>query len=91
MEVHSANFSSVAREGLERGMDALSEPTLRNASDAHVAIFRARGDEMLIEGVEVEVEHSRLVNGHEWNARELSRLGLVKDSINTATTGGLKK
>jgi len=87
VEVHSADLSLVATEDLNRLSDAGSETFLGHLSDADVAILRAGGDELLVEGREVEVEHSRLVHRHKRNFTQLASLVVTEDGVHTTTSG----
>jgi len=87
VEVHSADLSLVATEDLDGLSDAGSETLLRDLSDADVAVLRARGDELLVEGREVEVEHGGLVDGHKGHFGELAGLVVAEDGVDTTTSG----
>jgi hypothetical protein len=86
VEVHSTDLSLVATEDLNGLSDVGSETFLRDLSDADVAILRARGDELLVERREVEVEHSRLVNRHKRNFAQLASLVVTEDGVDTTTS-----
>jgi hypothetical protein len=88
VEVHSADLSLVATEDLDGLSDVGGETFLGHLSDADVAILRARGDELLVEGREVEIKHSGLVDRHKRNLAELAGLVVTEDGKHT-TTGSL--
>jgi len=88
VEVHSADLSLVAAENLDGLSDVGGEALLRHLSDADVAILRARGNELLVEGREVKVKHSGLVDRHKRDLAELASLVVTEDGVDT-TTGSL--
>jgi len=87
VEVHSADLSLVATENLNGLSDVGSDTFLRDLSDADVAILRARGDELLVEGREVDIKNSRLVDGHKRDLRKLAGLVVTEDGKDTTTSG----
>jgi len=87
VEVDSADLSLVATENLDGLSDVGSETLLRDLSDADVAILRARGDQLIVERGPVDVEHGRLVDGHERHVTELAGLVVAEDGVHTTTSG----
>jgi len=87
VEVDGADLSLVATENLDRLSDVGSDTLLRDLSDADVAILRARGDQLLVERGPVDVEHGRLVDGHQRDVTELAGLVVAEDGVHTTTSG----
>jgi len=86
VEVHSADLSLVAAENLDGLSDVGSETFLRDLSDADVAILRAGGDKLLIEGREVNIKNSRLVDRHKRDFAELAGLVVTENGKDTTTS-----
>jgi len=87
VEVDSADLSLVATEDLNGLSDVGSETLLRDLSDADVAILRARGDELVVEGRPVKIKHGRLVDAHKRDVAELACLIVTEDGEDTTTSG----
>jgi len=87
VEVHSTNLSLVTTENLNGLSDVGSNTLFGDLSDADVAILRARSDELLVEGREVDIKNSRLVNRHKRDFAELASLVVTENGEDTTTSG----
>ena len=85
--VDGADFALVPVEGLDGGGDLLGDAALGDLGDADVAVLRARGDEVLVEGVELDVENGGLVDAHKRGVGDLAGLLEGLDGEDTSTSG----